>query len=365
MSYSYTFPGNIRFGEGAFRELPECLPADSHPLLVMGKSFSLSAEGKQLLELLSPFHPVIRIGIPAEPPLECVDELITLGRTEQVDSVIAVGGGSVIDAAKAAAALIPAEGFVKEYFSGERNIPGKGLFFAALPTTAGTGAESTNNSVLTDVSTKIKKSLRHPSMKADLAIVDPMLTWSCPRDLTAASGLDAFVQAFEGYTNPKSSELTRALSAQAVKLILKNLEGACAGDHAARYAMAEGSMLSGVAFSQTGLGAVHGFAHPVGSLLHVPHGVACAILMVRVMRWNEPVCGDRYRELAEICGVPDFTAAAEQLAQRVGIPADFKQYGLKKEHIPFIVKNCRSASMSTNPRPFTDEEAEVFLEAFY
>ena len=364
MSYSYTFPGNIRFGEGAFRELPACLPAGCRPMLVMGKSFSLSAEGKELLELLSPFHPVVRIGVAAEPPLECVDELIALGRSEKVDSVIAVGGGSVIDAAKAAAALIPVEGSVGEYFSGAREITGKGLFFAALPTTAGTGAESTNNSVLTDTSTKIKKSLRHPLMKADVAIVDPMLTWSCPRELTAASGLDAFVQAFEGYTNPKSSGLTRALSAQAVKLILKNLKAACDGDRAARNAMAEGSMLSGIAFSQTGLGAIHGFAHPIGSLLHVPHGVACAVLMVPVMRWNEPVCGERYRELAEVCGVADFIDAAEQLAQTLGIPSDFKKYGLRKEHFPFIVKNCRSASMATNPRPFTDGEVEEFLEAF-
>lgn len=365
MNYSYTFPGKIRFGEGVFRELPECLPANVHPLLVMGKTFSLSNEGKELLDLLGPFHPVVRIGIPAEPPLECVDELISIGRSEKVDGVIAVGGGSVIDAAKAAAALIPAGGMVGEYFSGARTIPGKGLFFAALPTTAGTGAESTNNSVLTDPATKIKKSLRHPSMKADLAIVDPMLTWSCPAGLTAASGLDAFVQAFEGYTNPNASELTRALSAQSAKLILGNLERACAGEYPARCAMAEGSMLSGIAFSQTGLGAIHGFAHPIGSLLHVPHGITCAILMVRVMRWNESVCGHRYRELASVCGVPDFIDAAEQLVQRVGIPADFKAFGLRKEHVPFIVKNCRSASMATNPRPFTDEEAEVFLEAFY
>lgn len=364
MSYSYTFPGNVRFGEGAFRELPASLPAGCHPMLVIGKSFSLSAEGKELLELLKPFRPVIRIGIPAEPPLECVDELIALGRAEKVDSVIAVGGGSVIDAAKAAAALIPVEGSVSEYFSGARTIPGKGLYFAALPTTAGTGAESTNNSVLTDTATKIKKSLRHPLMKADLAIIDPMLTWSCPKSLAAASGLDAFVQAFEGYTNPKASELTRALSAQAVKLILKNLKAACEGDRAAQNAMAEGSMLSGIAFSQTGLGAIHGFAHPVGSLLHVPHGVACAVLMVPVMRWNEPVCGERYRELADICGVPDFIAAAEKLAQDLEIPSDFKKYGLKQEHFPFIVKNCRSASMATNPRPFTDGEVEDFLEAF-
>ena len=201
-------------------------------------------------------------------------------------------------------------------------------------------------------------------MKADLAIVDPILTWNCPAELTAASGLDAFVQAFEGYTNPKSSELTRCLSAQSVKLILKNLKAACSGDRAARNAMAEGSMLSGIAFSQTGLGAIHGFAHPIGSLLHVPHGVACAILMVPVMRWNEPVCGARYQELADLCGVPDFIEAAENLANELKIPADFKKYGLKKEHFPFIVKNCRSASMATNPRPFTDEEIEVFLEAF-
>lgn len=362
--FSYTFPDNIKFGEGASRALPELLPEHCHPLLVISRSFSGTDEGKTLLEMLKPFHPVIQTGIPPEPPLECVDLLIETGRKESVDCVIGVGGGSVIDAAKAAAALIPAEGWVKEYFTGIRKISRKGLFFAALPTTAGTGAESTNNSVLTDLETKIKKSLRHPAMQADLAIVDPVFTYDCPPELTAASGLDAFVQAFEGYTNPAASALTRALSAQAAKLLLGNLAAACSGDRAARHAVAEGSMLSGIAFAQTGLGAIHGFAHPVGSLLKVPHGVACAILMVPVMRWNEAVCRDRYQELAVYCGVSDFVSAAHDLSEELGIPSDFKKYGLKKEHFPFIVKNCRSASMEKNPRAFSDQEAEVFLEAF-
>ena len=130
MSISYTFPDVIRFGEGAVRELPELLPSACRPLLVFGTHFAASAAGKKLLSDLEVLHPVLHVGVPAEPPLECVDELIRLGRENQVDCVIGAGGGSVMDAAKAAAALIPLDGYVKEYFTGERKIVQKGLFFA-------------------------------------------------------------------------------------------------------------------------------------------------------------------------------------------------------------------------------------------
>ena len=166
-TYSLHYPAKISFGVGISATLPEKLTGFRRILLAAGSHFMKTPEYSKLLDSLKNFEIRTISGIHPEPPLEDVDHLITAGRDFRAEAVIAVGGGSVIDCAKAAAALIPLNGFCADYFSGEKNIPGKGLFFAALPTTSGTGAEITNNAVLTDSATKIKKSLRHPAMTAD------------------------------------------------------------------------------------------------------------------------------------------------------------------------------------------------------
>ena len=367
-SYSLHYPAEIVFGPETSGMLGEKLVRFKRILLVTGSHFAKSPEFEKLRNTLKDHEIRVETGIQAEPPLADVDRVTASGRDFQADAVVAIGGGSVIDCAKAAAALIPLSGSCAEYFSGEKAIPGKGLFFAALPTTAGTGAEITNNSVLTDPATKIKKSLRHPSMRADLAIVDPLLTVGCPPALTAASGLDAFVQAFESYTSPKASAATRALSCAALIKIAGNLENACrnGSDLTARTEMAEGSMLSAMAFSQTGLGAIHGLAHPIGSLLGVPHGKACAALIPAVAAWNLPLCEKQYGEIARNCGfgktAEDFLAICLALCRKTGVKAGFRDYGLNGSHFDFIVKNCRSASMKLNPRPMSDDDVRALLK---
>ena len=366
--YTLHYPPEIVFGCGASAGLAEKLAPFKKILLAAGTHFTKTAEFETLLTSLKDSEVKVETGIRAEPPLEDVDRVTASGRDFHAEAVVAVGGGSVIDCAKAAAAFIPLPGSCAEYFSGERTIPGKGLFFAALPTTSGTGAEITNNSVLTDPATKIKKSLRHPSMRADLAIVDPLLTVGCPPVLTAASGLDAFVQAFESYTSPKASAATRALSCAALIRIAGNLEAACrnGSDLTARTEMAEGSMLSAMAFSQTGLGAIHGLAHPIGSLLGVPHGKACAALIPAVVAWNLPLCEKQYGEIARNCGfgktAEDFLAICLELCRKTGVKAGFRDYGLNESHFDFIVKNCRSASMKLNPRPMSDDDVRALLK---
>ena len=367
-TYSLHYPAEISFGVGISATLPEKLTGFRRILLAAGSHFMKTPEYSKLLDSLKNFEIHTVSGIHPEPPLEDVDHLITAGRDFRAEAVIAVGGGSVIDCAKAAAALIPLNGFCADYFSGEKNIPGKGLFFAALPTTSGTGAEITNNAVLTDSATKIKKSLRHPAMVADLAIVDPLLTVSCPESLTAASGLDAFVQAFESCTSPKASAASCALSFAALKKISGNLEKVVrnSSDLAARTEMAEGSLLSAMAFSQTGLGAIHGLAHPIGSLLHVPHGKACATLIPAIVEWNLPLCSAMYGQMAVVCGfgntADDFLRGCVELCRNLGIRGDFSEYGLNESHFDFIVKNCRSASMKLNPRPMSDDDVKNLLK---
>ncbi|OGV40237.1 MAG: hypothetical protein A2X48_20455 [Lentisphaerae bacterium GWF2_49_21] len=304
--------------------------------------------------------------MPPEPSLASVDELAILGRKERITSVVAIGGGSVIDASKAAAMLIPKDGSCPDYFYGKRKVESKGLFFAALPTTAGTGAEITVNSVLTDPSNKIKKSIRSPFMVPDLAIVDPVLTLNAPPRLTAASGLDAFTQAVESYTSADANFATKALASRAVAIIFNNLLNTYGdgNDIGLRTEMAKGSLLSAMAFSQSGLGAVHGIAHPAGALLGIPHGVICAILLGPVLEWNLPSCSAEYDELARACGLGDggdFIIEIKRLCSSLKIPGDLSSYGLKEEHFPFIIANSRSRSMECNPRPMSDQEIGILL----
>lgn len=368
-SYQLNYPGRIIFGNHAWQQLAELLPAESKIMLVTGQSAISSGLAGKFKSLLANFAIVNACGMTLpEPPLDNVDELIELGRKESVTAVVALGGGSTIDAAKAAAAIIPKEGKTADYFFGKRKINTKGLFFAALPTTAGTGAEITNNAVLTDKKGKVKKSIRHPSMVADIAIIDPELTLNMPSAITAASGLDALTQAIESFTSASANAVSKTMAKEAVIKIMHSILPAYqdGNDISHRKTMAEGSMLSAMAFSQSGLGAVHGLAHPIGSLLGLAHGLTCSILLSPVMEWNAPVCSELYQELAEACGFAsqeEFIAKICELRKTMQVPGSFSELGLNETHFPFIVANCRSKSMRCNPRKMSDEEVVVFLKA--
>jgi alcohol dehydrogenase class IV len=363
--YTLKFPGKMFFGDGSIGQLPKLVGSDLRVLLVTGKHAATGGLLERLQALLADRALRCEVGIPAEPELGDVDCLITAGREFMADIVIAVGGGSVIDTAKAAAAIIPAGGLCRDYFYAEKAIKQKGLTFIAAPTTSGTGAEITPNSVLIDPVNGIKKSIRHDTMFPDFAIVDPELTWSCPAELSAASGLDAFTQAVESYISRGASNPSRALARRAVELIFPALPKVCAnpGNRGARSDMAEGSMIAAMAFTQSSLGAVHGIGHPLGSVLHVPHGKCCAILLPKILKWNYPVCKKELAQLAYALCVNDFIENVEELCCELNMPANFRDYGLKEEHFDFIVKNCRSGSMRSNPREMSDDDVINLLRS--
>ena len=349
-NYAVSVPRNIKFGENVFQELPLLLPPGSKVLAVCGSHCR-----KRVADMLP--GAVIAPPVRAELPLDDAEELLTLARAEKITAVVAVGGGSVMDAGKTVAALLPLEGTVKDYFYGTKKIPGKGVFFAACPTTSGTGAEMTSNAVLCDPETGIKQSLRHPEMMADLAVIDPVLTYGSPADVTASSGFDALVQAVEATISRKANTFTRSISMIAAMQIFENLAGAVQDDHDARDAVAEGSMMTGMAFGQSGLGAVHGIAHPLGSICHVPHGVACAVLFPAIMRRNMPYA----RILNDMFGA-DPLEKYDALRRACGLPGNFREYGLKKEHYDFIIRNCRSGSMKCNPVDLSDSDVAAILD---
>ncbi len=365
-NYQLNFPKNIIFGSGTIEHLADVVAPESEVLLLTGTHAVKNGLVKQVTDLLKHCQITTITDIQAEPSIDEVERIIKIGCEKIITTVIAIGGGSVIDVAKTVAALLPLTGSVEQYFNGSKKITGDGLFFIALPTTAGTGAEITANAVFINPATQEKKSIKHPTMYADVAIIDPELTYSCPATLTAASGFDALTQAIESYISRSANPVSSTLACKATVQLFNNLERAClAPDATSRSAMAEGSMIAAMAFASSGLGAAHGLGHPIGSLCKVPHGICCAILLIPVLRWNLPECETRLDELAAACNFDSadkFIDALEILRNSIGISDNFSSYGLDYEHFGFIVRNCRSGSMRNNPRAMSDAEVEAFLK---
>lgn len=371
-NYTVNAPALIHFGCGTRRltvqAVSDLVPAaDARVFLVASGGALRSAAGGELLELLkSRFDLQTATGIPHDPPLACVSALIEAMRGSGRNLVVALGGGSVMDAAKAAALLHQGGGSVTDYFNGRLPLPAAALPLIALPATAGTGAEITPNAVLTDPDGQSKRSLRSLLMVPRVAICDPDFTLGLPERITIDSGLDALTQALESYISVQASEYSRGLAERAVLLLLSALPEALAEPYSvsARSAVAEGSLLGALAFSQSSLGAVHGLAHPLGHCLDLAHGYTCAVLLPHILAWNLPACRPELQRLGRSAGLDSAEALVEKvtsLVRSLRIPATFAGDGLSAEHFPHILKHCRSGSMKTNPRPLSDAEVVLLL----
>lgn len=370
--YTVNTPALIHFGCGtrrlAVQAIAGLVPAAAAKVFLVASGGALrSAAGGELLELLkSRFDLQTATGIPHDPPLACVSALIEAMRGSGRNVVVALGGGSVMDAAKAAALLHQGDGSVADYFNGLLPLPSTSLPLIALPATAGTGAEITPNAVLTDPDGQSKRSLRSSLMVPRVALCDPDFTLGLPERITIDSGLDALTQALESYVSLQASEYSRGLAERSVMLLLAALPQAVAEPYAvaARSQVAEGSLLGALAFAQSSLGAVHGLAHPIGHCLNLAHGYACAVLLPHILAWNLPVCRPELQRLAQSAGLASAEALVEKVAglvRALRIPATFAGDGLAPEHFPHILKHCRSGSMKTNPRPLSDEEVLALL----
>lgn len=285
----------IIFGAGAVGKLPGIL---NHPggnvLIITGsESFRRNKGIDGLLESLQKDKMILhfeRIG--KEPSPEMIDRITARFRNIQLQAVVAIGGGSVMDTGKAVSAMLPLELPVSEYLEsvGTKMHPGMKKFFVAVPTTAGTGSEATANAVLSvsDHRGSYKRSLRHENLVPDVAIVDPILTLQCPKSVTAASGMDALTQLIESYLSLKSGPLTDSLALDGIRHAHLNLYEAWRNGEnlLARSGMAYSALLSGITLANAGLGLIHGFASSIGAAFDIPHGVICATLLGIVNRFN-------------------------------------------------------------------------------
>ncbi len=292
VGYNLAATPKIEFGSGKLKLFPKFLdPYGNSVLLITGQqSFTHSDHwDKLLLRFEAAKIRWKHFMIEKEPTPQMIDSCVqTFGRAG-IDCVIAIGGGSVIDGGKAISAMLCHKGSVKDYLEGvgTKQPTGRKIPFIAVPTTAGTGSETTKNAVVSEIGPGgYKKSLRHDRYVPDIAIVDPELTLGCPKHVTAQSGMDAFTQLLESYVSTKANAMTDALAVDGIRKIRDGLESAYHdGDRLeARENVSYAAMLSGITLANAGLGAVHGFASSIGGFFDIPHGLVCARMMEPVNR---------------------------------------------------------------------------------
>ena len=368
--YKFSTVKNIVFGAGALEKLGAIVPPEVRVLVISGQSARRNGVIDRLQALLAPRAVKVYDRVQPEPTIQQVDEVRSLARTWGAEAIVAVGGGSVLDVGKVTAAAAGTDLPTAEFFYNRAVLPAAGCFMAALPTTAGTGAEVTPNGVFTDCASNIKQSIRGGSILPTAALIDPLLTVDCPPAVTAASGLDALTQGIESYIARNSNHLTRALAMQGVKLIDRSIEKACNNgqDITARSDMSEGTVLGALAFAVSGLGAVHGLAHPLGARLHLPHGLICGVLLPVILRWNSVCCQARLDELAAFLGYErgdKLIERVEQLLEKFQIQRRLSAYGLQTSDFDYVIKNSRSGSMRANCRDLSDADLLQILQEMY
>ncbi len=313
--------------------------------------------------------------IKPNPTIENVQTGVEAFKASGADCIIAIGGGSSMDTAKAIGIIIKNPEFADvRSLEGVAPTKNKCVPIIAVPTTAGTAAEVTINYVITDAEKNRKMVCVDVHDIPVVAVVDPDMMASMPKGLTAATGMDALTHAIEGYITAGAWEMSDMFHIKAIEIIAKNLRGAVENTPEGREGMALGQYIAGMGFSNVGLGIVHSMAHPLGAVYDTPHGVANAIILPAVMEYNAPATGEKYRDIAKamgVSGVDEMTldearkaavSAVKQLSEDVGIPADLKEI-VKPEDIDFLAQSAYDdACRPGNPRETSVEEIkELYL----
>ncbi|OLU13296.1 MULTISPECIES: iron-containing alcohol dehydrogenase [unclassified Pseudomonas] len=378
---AFKIANKLLTGQGAVEQLASELPRlnVTNPLIVTDAILIKSGTVDHVLEQLGERAYGIFDGVEPEPEIAIVEACAKVYRDGGHDGLIGVGGGSAIDIAKAVAGYVGHDGALEELF-GVDQVKRKGPPLIAIPTTAGTGSEVTNVSILSDKKAQLKKGIVSDHLLPDVALVSPVMTLTCPRSVTAASGVDALVHAVESYLSVHASPITDALAIGAIRLIAKALPKAYANpaDLKAREDMATASLMAGMAFGNAGVGAVHALAYPLGGRFNIAHGVSNALLLPYVMAWNKLACVERMAEIAAALGVQTHglsdKAAADlaveamaELCASVDIPKGMRSFNVPEDAIPAMAEEASKIDrlMRNNPRRLTAGDIEQIYRAAY
>lgn len=325
--------------------------------------------------------------IEGEPTTLVINRGKELAIENKTDVVIGIGGGSVIDSAKGISGLVTNGGLVQDYHAGKRSFDKPGLPFIVAPTTSGTGSEVSNNAVIIDPARGIKQSIRGDKMMAHIVILDPELVLSCPKKYTAFSGADALVQSIEAFVSKSSNYLSDIFAIESIKLLLPSLPKVVNDllNIELREKMMLGSFLDGLAFATSKLGAVHGFAHPIGVKHKINHGLICGLLLPYVMKYNAELVyvQKKYAYIADIAvqsniateinlkirDCPDsindkavwIIELIKKIFEHCEIPLHLKEIGITQKDIDDIVKDTKGSSLNNNPRDTNKESLKQIL----
>ena len=378
MTHRFILNETAYFGAGARKELPSVVERlnTKKALVVTDPGLISCGVAKMVTDVLDaaaiPYE--VFSEVKPNPTIANVNAGIKAYKASGADFIIAIGGGSDIDTAKAVGIVINNPEFA-DIVSLEGCAPTKhkSVPVVALPTTAGTAAETTINYVIIDEAKQKKMVCVDPNDIPVVAVIDAELMMSLPRSLTAATGMDALTHAIEGYITQGAWEMSDMFEIEAVRMIARHLPVAVEhpSDATAREGMALAQYIAGMAFSNVGLGLVHGMAHPMGSLFDIPHGVANALLLPTIMEFNLPYCIDKYPRIAEAMGVDTAGMSKEEAAKaaveavkalsvKVGIPQHLSEIGIKESDIPALAEQALADVCTPgNPRPVTIDDIKA------
>ncbi len=381
MAKSFKTAGKLIIGLNGIKDLPSELDrlCVKNPVILTDEVIFNTGLIDEINALIDLDYDDIYTAISPEPEYVVVEKCTQFVEEHDYDGIIAIGGGSVIDTAKAVSAFTGYKGELEELV-GVDLVPQKGVPLIAIPTTSGTGSEVTNISILSDTKAQLKKGIVSDHLLPDLAIIAPEMTKTMPPSVTASSGIDALVHAVEAYISVNSSTFTDTLALKAIQLISDNLPKAYANPNnlVAREGMATGSLFAGMAFGNAGVGAVHALAYPLGGRYSIPHGVSNALLLPYVMEWNKIACLERLQDIAialgeNVNGLSVYESAdiavqsMERLCRIVNIPKGLSHFGIPREEIADMAADAIKVTrlLQNNPRQLSEKDIVAIYQSAY
>lgn len=381
-SYQLFMPTKVISKLGASDEVGEILQSHGYEtiLLVTDKGIINSGILHKIFQTLDDHNIEYKTFDEVEPNPKSINitRILNLFRNFKIDAILAIGGGSSIDTAKAVSIMLKNEGNILDY-EGVEKIPNDGVPIIAIPTTAGTGSEVTASTIITDENSLFKVAILSSKIYPKIAILDANLTLNCPRHITSSTGMDALTHAIESYLSKQKNPVSNAIALRAITLIEENINRVYyyGSDINSRVKMLEASMLAGYAFSQTRLGNVHAISQALGGLFDIPHGVANATLLPYIMEYNLPAAVDEYVEISKALNVFNTSLSDKENARNVvkkifnmnkelEIPLSTKELGVNLDHIEQIIKDSmRSGNILVNPRLTTSKDIENLVRISY
>ena len=377
-NFSFSVPQNIVFGAGSLSQLPSLLEKNNSKkvLIISGKILTKIGVVKKVINIIEDEGISCELfnDVEANPSVETVNAAVKAYKECGATSIIALGGGSPMDVAKAVGVLSKFGGEITQY-EGANLVPGKIVPIIAVPTTAGSGSEVTAFSVITDKSRNYKLTVFSYELIPSYALLDPELIMSLPESVAASTGIDAFVHALEAYLSTMSSPFSDAMAEKAMELIGKNIRSFVANRNnvQAASAMLSGSMFAGIAFAWARLGNVHAMVHPLGGYFDVPHGVANAILLPTIIEYNALADNGRYEKIYNFIkqnksdniefSTDMLACEIRKLTLSFGIPSSLSEVGVTEDKIPqMAIDAMKSGNILVNPRQSTQKDIEMLYK---